>query len=199
MKTSHLLAAAALSTGLLGCNTFYVEAEQPQVCLTMPTQSFTIPGGGGVAPPGGFTGTYSAPVDLGLSNTLPDFIMSGPSSDRILHFLSFEATVSGSPGANLDLLTSLDVQATGAPGSTPVTLARYNRGTQTGVTRIALQSLAPDTNLSDFLASGALNLSVNGSVRVEAGQTVPTSWSAQVTSCLYAKIHKTAQQLIDGK
>ena len=200
MKRIHVLAVAALASGLQGCNTFYAEAEQPQVCLTLPTQSFTIPGGGGiVAPPGGFTASYSSPVDLGLSDVLPDFILSGPSSDRIVHFLSFDATVSGAPGANLDILSTLQVQALGAPGSTPVTLAQYVKGTRTGVRSISLESLAPGTNLADFLASGGLTVQVSGTVSVPGGQTVPAVWSAQVSSCLYAKIHKTFQQLIDGK
>jgi hypothetical protein len=198
MKRIHLLAVAALGLGLQGCSTFYAEADQPLFCLGLPAQSFTIPGGGGLAPPGGFNGTYAGSVDVGLSDVLPDFILGGPSRDRVLHFLSFDASVSGGPGANMDFLSNLEVQAQGTAGSTPVPLAHYDRGSQTGVTHISLDSDNPGVNLSDRLANGGLSLQLSGAVSVPAGQAVPANWNAQITACFSAKIHKTLQQMIDG-
>jgi hypothetical protein len=198
MKRIHLLAVTALALGLQGCSTFYAEAEQPLFCLGLPAQTITIPGGGGVAPPGGFSGTYAGSIDVGLSNVLPDFILGGPPRDRVLHFLSFDASVSGGPGTNMDFLSNLEVQAQGPTGATPVPLAHYDRGAQTGVTHIALDSDNPGANLSDFLANGGLSLQVSGAVSVPAGQVVPATWNAQFTACFSAKIHKTLQQMIDG-
>jgi hypothetical protein len=198
MKRIQLLAVATLALGLQGCNTFYADADQPLFCLGLPAQTFSVPGGGGVAPAGGFSGTYAGSIDVGLSNVLPDFIVGGPSRDRVLHFLSFDASVSGGPGTNMDFLSNLEVQALGPTGSTPVPLAHYDRGSQTGVTRISLDSDDPGANLSGFVANGGLSLQVSGAVSVPAGQVVPATWSAQVTSCFSANIHKTLQQMIDG-
>jgi hypothetical protein len=199
MKRTLLVVTAALAGALQGCGTFYAEAEQPMVCLTMAPQTFVVPGGGTVAPPGGFTGSSSGVVDLGLSDALPDFLLTGRSQDRILRFLSFQATVSGPPGANFDFLTGLRVTAQGPPGSVPVELANYRRGTQSGViTTISVDSSSPDNNLSDFLAGGGLTFNVSGSVAIPGGQPIPSSWSATVSSCFSARIHKTFQEIIDG-
>jgi hypothetical protein len=199
MNRALVVVTAALAGALQGCGTFYAEAEQPMVCLTMPPQTFSVPGGGTVAPPGGFTGSSSGVVDLGLSDALPDFLLTGQSQDRILRFLSFKATVSGPPGANFDFLTGLRVTAQGPPGSVPVELANYRRGTQTGViTTISMDPSSPDNNLTNFLASGGLTFNVTGSVSIPAGQPIPGNWSATVSSCFYAKIHKTFQEMIDG-
>ena len=46
MKRRLLLVAAPLAVALQGCGTFYAEGEQPRVCLTLPPQTFAIPGGG---------------------------------------------------------------------------------------------------------------------------------------------------------
>jgi len=199
MKRHLLLATAPLAFALQGCGTFYAEAEQPRVCLAMLPQTFTIPGGGAVAPPGGFTGTYSGTIDVSLSDAIPDFLLTGQSKDRILHFLSFDASVSGPPGANLDFVSSLEVTAEGAPGSTPVVLGRYARGSQSGViTSISVQPEAQNSNLSGFVASGGITLGMSGGVSVAAGQPVPSTLTTAVTTCLSAKVHKTLQEIING-
>jgi len=198
MKRIHVLAVAALALGLQGCNTLYAEAEQPRVCLTLPTQSVTIPGGGLPVPPGGITATYSQDIDLDLAGVLPDFLMGGPPSDRVLHFLSFEADV-GMPGENLDIISDLEVSATGGAGATPVTLGAYTHPQGTNVTRILIDSSAPDANLADYLGTGGLNLHLAGTVSIpQSFGTVPTTWSARVSACFSAKVHKTLQQVIDG-
>jgi len=198
MKRSLLVTLAGLAILLGGCGTFYAEAEQPLLCLTLPPQTFTIPGGGIVAPPGGFTGSYGGAVDVGLSDVVPDFLLSGPSKDHVLHLLSFQATLSGSPGVNFDWLTDLRLTAQNG-AMAPVQLGQYTRGAQTGVTTISLGLSAPGQNLADFLANGGLILDLSGGVSVPAGQTVPGTWSTTVTTCLYAKVHKTLQDLIGGK
>jgi hypothetical protein len=197
MKRNLLVVAAALAVALQGCSTFYAEAEQPSVCLTLTPAPFSIQGGGGIAPPGGFSAAYSGSVDLGLSDVVPDFMLNGPSQDRILRFLSFRATAT-LLGGNFDFVDSVQLHAQGAPGSQPVELGQYVRGSQVNVTSISFPSGAPNVNLSDFLASGGLTLHVDGNVSVPGGQRVPATWSAEVETCLYAKVHKTFQQMIDG-
>jgi hypothetical protein len=197
MKPGLLLVAAALAAALQGCGTFYAEAEQPRVCLTLPPQAFAIPGGGVVAPPGGFNGASSGSVEVGLADVVPDFLLGGPEKDRVLHFLSFEARIQGA-GLTFDWLNNLDLVAGGAPGAAPVQLARYARGGQTGATSIHLESLAPDANLANYLANGGLTLTVSGDVSVPGGQAVPGTWTATISTCFYAKVHKTLQEMIDG-
>jgi hypothetical protein len=195
MNRTHVLAVASLALALQGCSTFYAEAEQPSLCLTLSPQSFRIQGGG-VTPPAPVTAPYDGTLDLNLKEFIPDFLLNGPSQDRIVHFLSFEVMRSG--GGNYDFLDDLSLEAVGAPGSTPVQLGRFVRGTQTGITSISLPSAAPTTNLADLLASGALSLRVSGTATFPAGVQIPADWSAQVEACLSAKVHKTLQQLIDG-
>jgi hypothetical protein len=197
MKRNLLVVAAALAVALQGCSTFYAEAEQPSVCLTLTPAPFSILGGGGIAPPGGVSAAYSGSIDLGLSDVVPDFMLNGPSQDRILHFLSFRATTT-LLGGNFDFVDNLQLHAQGAPGTQPVALGQYTRGSQVNVTSISFPSGASKANLSDLLASGALTLHLEGNVSVPGGQRVPATWSAEVETCLYAKVHKTLQQMIDG-
>ena len=197
MKRSLLLVAAPLAVALQGCGTFYAEGEQPRVCLTLPPQTFAIPGGGAVAPPGGFNGASSGSVDIGLADAVPAFLLDGPPGNRSLHFLSFEARIQGA-GLTFDWLNHLELVADGQPGAAPVQLARYARGGAIGATAIHLESLAPDANLADHLASGGLALTVSGDVSVPGGQAVPGTWTATISTCFSAKVHRTLQEIIDG-
>jgi hypothetical protein len=192
MKRPFLVVLAGLAIPLSGCSTFYAEAEQPSVCLTLSPQTFAFPGAGTGG--GGVSRSFTGSVDLGLKEVVPDFLLKGPSQDRILHFLSFQ--VVANPGGNYDFIDDLKIEAVGATGSTPVQLGRYVRGARTNVTSISLPSEAPTTNLSDFLASGGgLSLRVSGNATLPVTQQ---AWSAQVEACLSAKVRKTLQQMIDG-
>jgi hypothetical protein len=189
--------ALSLAASLSGCGTFYAEAEQPHVCLTLPPQTFAIPGGGAVAPPGGFNGASGGSVDIGLADAVPAFLLDGPPENRVLHFLSFEARIQGA-GLTFDWLNNLELVAAGQPGAAPVRLARYARGGPTGATAIHLESLAPEANLADYLASGGLALTVSGDVSVPGGQAVPGTWTATISTCFSAKVRKTLQEILDG-
>jgi hypothetical protein len=197
MNRMLLASVLPLAAALSGCGSLYAEAEQTEVCLTLPPQTFTIPGGGIVAPPGGFSGSSSGVVDLGLSDALPDFIIGGSPDSRILRFLSLDAALVPAPGVNFDWLTDLEVQAEHA-ADPPVALGGFTRGTRTGLTTISLVSSHRDVNLAGFLAGGAIALQLAGSVDVPAGQAVPAAWTATVSACFYAKVKKTFQQLING-
>jgi len=200
-------ALALLALTLAGCNTFYAEAEQPQVCVTLAPQTFTITGSSAAPVAEAAAATtlagLGAQVDLGLSSWLPDFMTKGSSDSRILHLLSFSVAASGAAGANLDWLQS--VQITVQKGTTtPVVLASWTPGSgQTGhvgplLTSVTVPGSNQDLNLSDFLSSnGTLVTAVTGTVdsaRLPAGST----WTGQVGVCFYAKIKKTYAELING-
>jgi hypothetical protein len=197
MNRTLIVAVLPLVAALSGCSTLYAEAEQAEVCLTLPPQTITIPGGGVVAPPGGFSGSYSGVVDVGLSDALPDFLIGGSPDSRILRFLSLDASLVPAPGVNFDWLSDLEVRAEHAADA-PVTLARFARGTRTGLTTISLLPAHPDVNLAGFLTGGSVALQLAGSVDVPAGRSVPPAWTATVSACFYAKVKKTFQELANG-
>jgi hypothetical protein len=193
-----LLAAivpAALS--IAGCGSFYAEAEQPQACLTVLPQTFTIPGGGIVAPPGGFQGTFSGQVDLGISDALPDVLVDGPPENHILRFLSLEATItSNSAAANFNWLH--DLTLTVSNGGATDELAYYGGGMTSGSTSLELGPLDAANNLVAFLRNGGMVLQLDGSVVIPGGAPIPTSFTATVTGCFSAKVRKTLDEIING-
>ncbi len=184
---------AALCIPLAACNTFYAEAEQPRVCLTVPPQSFTIPGGGIVAPPGGFTGTWSGQVDLGIGNTLPDFLVNGSTDTHVLRFLDLEATLTSTGATNFDWLQNLSV--TVSSGVVTQQLAFYDGGLTRGARTLTLEPVNPDNNLVTFLRNGNMVVFLTGTAAVPAGSPVPSTWTASITTCLYAKVRETLQEM----
>lgn len=193
-----LLAAivpAALS--IAGCGSFYAEAEQPQACLTVLPQTFTIPGGGIVAPPEGFQGTFSGQVDLGISDALPDFLVDGPPENHFLRFLSLEATItSNSAAANFNWLH--DLTLTVSNGGATDELAYYGGGMTSGSKTLKLGPLDAANNLIAFLQNGGMVLQLEGSVVIPGGAPIPTSFTATVTGCFSAKVKKTLDEIING-
>ena len=79
MKRILVAALFTVAASLSGCGSFYAEAEQPKACITVPPQTFTLPTGGlVVAPAGGFQGTFSGQVDLGISTPCPTSSSTDP-------------------------------------------------------------------------------------------------------------------------
>jgi hypothetical protein len=198
MKNIVLLAAlvpAALS--LAGCGTFYAQAEQPEVCLTVLPQTFTIPGGGVIAPPGGFQGTFSGQVDLGINDALPDFLFNGTPENHIFRFLSLEASItSTSAAANFNWLQGLTLTVTN--GATSEEVAHYGGGMTTGSRVLKIGPLNAANNLVTFLNQGNMVLTLAGTVSIPAGAQIPGSWTASVQGCFYAKVKKTFEEIING-
>ena len=198
MKRIPVAIVTALALPLAACGSFYAQAEQPQVCLTVQPQTFTLPNGGlVVAPAGGFQGTFSGQVDLGISDALPDFIVNGPPENHILRFLSLEASIaSNSAAANFNWLHDLSLTVT--DGATSDRLAFYGGGMTTGSKVLRIGPLDAANNLVAFLQNGNLVLHLEGSVAIPAGAQIPTSWTASIQGCFYAKVKKTFQEMIDG-
>jgi hypothetical protein len=198
VKRIPVAIVTALALPLAACGSFYAQAEQPQVCLTVRPQTFTLPNGGlVVAPAGGFQGTFSGQVDLGISDALPDFIVSGPPENHILRFLSLEASItSNSAAANFNWLHDLALTVT--DGATTEQLAFYGGGMTTGSKVLKIGPLNAANNLVTFLQNGNMVLHLEGSVAIPAGAPIPTSWTASDQGCFSAKVKKTFQEMIDG-
>ncbi len=197
MKRTLLAALVPAALSIAGCGTFYAEAEQPEVCLTVLPQTFTIPGGGVVAPPEGFQGTFGGQVDLGISDAVPDFILNGPEQNHILRFLSMQASLAGSSGtANFDWLE--DLSLTVSNGVTTSQLGFYSGGLPANSRVLKVGALSADNNLITFLKSGTMVLYLEGSVAVPGGAQVPASWTGSIQGCFYAKVKKTFDEIINS-
>ena len=199
MKNTLLLAAivpAALS--LAGCGSFYAQAEQPEVCLTILPQTFNIPNPTAITV-GPFQGTFSGQVDLGISSALPDILVDGLPENHILRFLSLEATItSNSAAANFNWLESASL--TVSNGATTKEVAVYGGGMTSGARVLRIGPLDPDNNLVTYLQSCNLVFNLEGSVAVPADsiERVPAEFTVTVQGCFYAKVKKTFDELING-
>jgi hypothetical protein len=190
MKRTLLAALIPAALSIVGCGSFYAQAEQPQVCLTVRPQTFAIPGGGVVAPVGGFQGTFSGQVEMGINDALPDFVFNGSPDDHILRFLSMQASItSDSAAANFNWLQDLTLTVTNGPTSQE--LARHGGGLTTGSRVLTVGPLNAANNLVTFLQSGNMVLDLEGSVSIPAGAQIPTGFTASVQGCFYAKVKKT--------
>ena len=204
MNRKTLLVALPLAAALAGCDTFYAEAEQTQVCLTV-QRSFAVtlpplvgPANAGVdaVPPVG--SSFGTDVVLGMGSFLPSFILDGSPDQHVLQFLGIQVDIDGPPGANFAWLVDLQVTAT-AGGLPAVLLAEYTKDTSGGlVTSIRASSLAPGENLTDLLQNGDLTLSITGTVDPSLFPAGQTSFGASVTPCFSAKVKKTLGQLVNG-
>ena len=199
MKRILIAVLVPVAASITGCGSFYAQAEQPEVCLTVPPQTFTIPTGGLlVAPPGGFQGTFSGQVDLGISNALPDLLVDGPPENHVLRFLSLEASItSNSAAANFNWLEELTL--TVSNGSLTRQLAYYGGGMTSGSRVLRIGPLDGENNLVTFLQNGNMVLYLEGSVAIPGGAQIPSSWTASVQGCFYAKVRKTFDEMINGK
>ncbi len=186
---SALVVALALS--LSGCDSFYVEANQPLACLTLQPQSFNIPV---VAVPGGFQGEWTGSTTVSIGDVLPGFILDGPPQDRRVQLVSFGISLT-SGATNLDWLQSLQVSATGS--GAPVSVVSYDGGLPPGSRSLNLPATNPGANLADLVSNGNLTFTYTGSAAVPAGSTIPTTWTGAVNLCIQAHVRKTFNQLIN--
>jgi hypothetical protein len=186
-----------VAASIAGCGTFYAQAEQPEVCLTVAPQTFIIPAGGlVVAPPQGFQGTFSGQVDLGISSALPDLLVNGPPENHILRFLSLEASVtSDSAAANFNWLA--DLSLTVSDGLLTRQVAFYGGGMTSGSRVLRIGPLDAANNLVTYLQNGNMVLNLEGSVNIPGGAQIPSSFTASIQGCFYAKVRKTFDEMIN--
>jgi hypothetical protein len=191
MKNTLLLAAlvpAALS--LAGCGSFYAQAEQPEACLTVLPQTFTIPN-----PTIQTVGPFQ--VDLGISSALPDVLVDGSPENHILRFLSLEASItSNSSAANFNWLKNLSLAVSN--GATTKQVAFYGGGMASGARVLKIGPLDAENNLLTFLQNGNMKFDLQGSVDIPANAPIPTSFTVTVQGCFYAKVKKTFDEIINS-
>jgi hypothetical protein len=190
IATSILVALLALP--LPACDAFYVEAEQPLACLTLQSQSFTIPV---VAVPGGFAGEWSGTTTVNIGDVLPGFILDGPPQERRVQLVSFGVGLTSGGATNFDWLKSLEVSVTGA--GAPVSVVSFEGALPAGSRSINLPASNPGANLADLVSNGGLTLSYSGAAAVPAGSTIPTTWSGSVNVCIQASVKKTLNEIIN--
>ena len=194
MKRILVAALVPIALWTTGCGSFYAEAEQPKACIQLLSpQIFPV------FPPGlpGAPGTFDSVVDLGLSDALPDFIISGSPDTHVLSFQSFTFTLQGAPGANLAWLTRLEIQAQSGT-STPVTLVDYVPGTAVTGATLTVSSQNPGQNLVGLLQNGGLTLAVSGDYDPALFPSGTTAVTASVSACFSAKVKKTFEEMING-
>ena len=198
MKRILLAALVPTALSIAGCGSFYAQAEQPEVCITVPPQTFTLPTGGlAVAPPGGFQDTFSGQVDLGISDALPDLLVNGSPDNHILRFLSLEASItSNSAAANFNWLD--DLSLTVSNGGLTEQLALFAGGMTTGSKILRIGPLDAGNNIVAYLRNGSMVLTLEGAIAIPAGAQIPSSWTASVQGCFSARVKETLQEMIDG-
>jgi len=187
MTITRLFAVVGLALSLTACSSMYVEANQPMACLTLQPRTFPVSTSGG-------SGSFTQAVDLGLSDALPDFIISGSPQNHVLRFESLTISLLPPGPTSFAWLQSLRLQVKTAAGKT-ITLAGLTGATVTGNT-VTLQPLPDNPSLFDFMQDGQLDFVVDGAI--QNFPATSTSFTGTVTTCFSAQVKKTLQELIGG-
>ncbi len=181
----NLAMPAIVASSLLaaGCGAFYLEAEQPQVCITQ--DSIDVP-----ITTSGVSGGFSSQVSFDVGKWLPGIGDNGPVKGEVVRFLQMRVSLPQQPQVpNLDWLTSFDVTLVSPTSDLPpVALLHYQKpaGSET-VTSLSLDSTASNEDISAYIRQGALTVTFSGS---GAGQLPPPNWLVNVGGCFYASVRK---------
>ncbi len=152
---TRILAAAVACLALAGCNTFYAEAEQPSICLTLVPRSFFVP----AIPPGTTDPVpFSSSVDVALGDVIPSVLLDGQSREHILRFQGLSLTLAR-PGRAL-LVPRREVRAQRA--------AEVPEGLVQGDRRVVGGVEGPAGNRA-LVRAGPAGLSGGGTGREEPG------------------------------
>ena len=179
MTTPRASLIASLALTLAGCSGPLVGADidEPRICLVMKSQ--TVPG----APiPAGLVGlipdqTVTWAGDLDLGSKLPGLDKQGAVTGSI-RMLSLTTTGS----TDLSSITSAQVALVDAAGQS-TTFMSYTRPTPVTTPDVLDMKLDQDLNLLDKLEGGLLHYSITFK-----GLPPPTSWSADIETCLSAHL-----------
>jgi hypothetical protein len=194
MKLLHAASIALLAAAAPGCGALYVEGEVPEVCVTLPPMSIPI------TRLTGASGRFLQAVDFSLADALPDFVLQGSSGERTLQLtqLTIGLPPGQPPGANLDWLTSAQLEVVPPPGSPLPTqsLVQYAKGASAlPITQVAFQP-SGNPNLTTYIAMNQLALRLSGNAQY--GTTVPASEAVVVRGCFDAMVRVTVQEMIDA-
>ncbi|HYS80724.1 MAG TPA: hypothetical protein VEM76_08435 [Anaeromyxobacteraceae bacterium] len=177
MTTARPSLVASLALALAGCSGPLVGADidEPRICLVMHSQ--TVPG----APiPTGMLLPEQAVTwegDLDLGSKLPGLDKDGAVTGS-LRMLSLTTTGS----TDLSSISSADVALVDAADQ-PTTFMSYTRPTPVTTPEVLDMKLDQDLNLLDALQSGLLRYRITFK-----GQPPPTSWTADIETCLSAHL-----------
>ncbi len=188
MTRAFAVALIAVALAGAGCGSFYVEAEQPQVCLQLVTPQPLVLAGAGSG------GQVSGTISIGLKDAIPDFVLSGPPESNVVSFTGATVVLTNAQGAAPTWLSNFRVTAV-SPGAPSVVLVDY---TPTSALTSATIPLAPRdraNNLVNVLRNGGLTLQLDASYQ---SAVPPGTWTAGVTACFSAHVKKTFQDLIGG-
>jgi len=184
-----LSAVAASSLLAAGCGAFYLEAEQPQVCITQ--NSIDVP-----ITSVGVSGSFATQVSFDVGKWYPGLGDSAPAAGEVVRFLQLRVSLPpGQQVADLDWLTTFDVTLL-PPASdlAPIVLLHYQKPQGTAqVTSLALDSTVSNQNLAAYVRQGTLNFEFAGSGQ---GQLPPADWTVDVGGCFYASVHKTLSDIL---
>ena len=177
MTTARASLVASLALALAGCSGPLVGADidEPRICLVMKSQ--TVPG----APiPTGLVipdQTVSWDGDLDLGSKIPGLDKQGAVTGSI-RMLSLTTTGS----TDLSSVTSADVALVDAAGQ-PTSFMSYTRPTPVTTPDALDMKLDQDLNLLDAVQGGQLHYRITFK-----GQPPPTSWTADIETCLSAHL-----------
>ena len=74
----------------------------------------------------------------------------------------------------------------------------YGGGMTTGSTVLRVAPLDGQNNIVAYLRNGSMALTLEGAVAIPAGAQIPSSWTASVQGCFFARVKETLQEMIDG-
>ena len=177
MTTPRASLVASLALALAGCGGPLVGADidEPRICLVMHSQ--TVPGApipGGVVLP---DQQVSWEGDLDLGSKIPGLDKQGAVTGSI-HMLSLTTTGS----TDLSSVSSADVALVDAAGQ-PTSFMSYTRPTPVTTPDALDMKLDQDLNLLDEVQGGLLRYRITFK-----GQPPPTSWTADIETCLSAHL-----------
>jgi len=177
-------ALAGLLVAAAGCGGFYVEAEQPEACITQ--NAVEIP-----VTVQGVSGSFSQELSYDIGKWFPDLAGATASPDRIVRFLRLQVKVPAAQvGVYLDWLGTFDVTLLPAPGSAlqEIAVLRYQKGPgRQLITELDVPSTVSGQNLAEYLQQGVVHFRFAGSGQ---GVLPAGAWVVNVGGCFYAKVRK---------
>jgi hypothetical protein len=168
-----LFAALALSPLLLS-SCFYVEAEEPSVCKTVLDQSF--PG----SPLGGsYDVSQEFSYDFGNEIVLS---FNGHTVDTNARALNVTLTAK-SGISDFSFIDSADATLT-APGQPDIQIVTYTKPAgSTPSATLVIQGGSDNIDITNYLKNGTIGVRLHF-----AGSAPPSNFTADVKTCVYAKV-----------
>jgi hypothetical protein len=169
-----LLFTALAAFVLSGC--FYVEAEEPSVCKTVPDQSF---------PGSAVGGTYDVSQDFNydFGNELV-LSFNGKTVDTTAQILSVTLTAK-SGITDFSFIDKAQVTLIDPSGANPdVQVLAYTKASGSPQTATLVVDGGDQVDITKYLQGGQITVRIHFN-----GSAPPGSFTADVKACVYAKVH----------